>query len=167
MHFEPDLDAEGLLRFDLREGLLTCAENPGGQDRQLGSWAARSTALLEPHALLTEHQLLIRPQPFQGRALRDDGTPVEHNPALRNELQHIEAMSDEYHRRASFPKFFEAGKALVLKLQIPDRKCFVDEQDVALYLSGHPEAQPRHHPARIGADRAVKPVPQLDKLLDR
>ena len=69
-------------------------------------------------------------------------------------------MRDKENGFSRFLHLLETAKALALKSDIPDRECFINNQDVRVGIYGRCESEPDIHTARVSADR------MFDKFTD-
>ena len=89
--------------------------------------AARLGRALEPYALFAEYELLIGAQAFERGTLGHDRAFIKDDPALRDELQHVETVRDQNNGCAALPQLFDPGQTLVLEFEIADGERFVDQ----------------------------------------
>ena len=69
-------------------------------------------------------------------------------------------MRDEEKRHSPLAEPVHALRALSLELHVPDGEHLVEKENVRLDVRGDGEAEPCHHPRRVGTQRRV------DELLD-
>ena len=162
---------------------LAHAQHPGGalgivhvHRQQHGALVARAhthgrlshgrSLGLESAVFALGHQRVVQVKHLVGRVVGHNAAAVQQHRAVAQAFDGARVMRHKHQRGALRPKLPNARVALVLKIHIAHRQCFVHDQHVRPQRGGHAERQAHLHAAGIGAHRLIDVMANFGKRLN-